>query len=149
LPLGAFRAGPVVALDYARARVNGYTEEGDSVLSLNVGRERFSSLRGSVGAEVRGDFGGNGVQVRPYASALLEKDFNGDERTFAFSQTSAPTIVNRFRIEDTSKQVYGRLAAGLSAAILSGVSVNATLSGTVGKDQGNETTGHLGVRAAF
>jgi len=41
------------------------------------------------------------------------------------------------------------LSAGLSAAILSGISVNAVVSGTVGKDQGNETSGQLGFRAAF
>ena len=148
MPMGAVRMGPVVALDYARARVNGYTEEGDAALTLNVGRETFSSLRGSVGAEVRGDFGDNGVNVRPYAAAVVEREFQGDGRTFDYSQTSAPIIVNHFRIEDDRK-TYGRLSAGLSAAIMSGISVNATLSGTVFKDEGNETTGHLGLRAAF
>ncbi len=149
MPTGVFRVGPVVALDHARARVNGYTEEGDSALTLNVDRQRFSSLRGSVGAEMRGDFGGNGVNVRPYAAAVLEKDFTGDDRTFTFAQTSAPGIVNRYRVEDASKKVYGRLSAGLSSGIVSGISVNATVSGTVAKDQGNETSGHVGLRAAF
>ena len=149
MPFSVFRVGPVVALDHARARVNSYTEDGDPALTLNVDRERFSSLRGSIGAEMRGDFGGNGVQVRPYAAAVVEKDFTGDERTFSFSQTSAPGIVNRYRVEDASKNIYGRLSAGLSAAILSGISVNAVVSGTVGKDQGNETSGQLGFRAAF
>ncbi len=149
MPMGVFRLGPVVALDHARARVNGYTEDGDSALTLNVDSARFSSLRGSLGAEMRGDFGGNGVQVRPYAAAVLEKDFTGDDRTFAFSQTSAPIIVNHYRVEDASKKIYGRLSAGLSAAILSNISVNAVVSGTVAKDQGNETSGQLGIRAAF
>jgi len=148
MPFSAVRVGPVVALDYARARVNGYTEEGDAALTLNVGRETFSSLRGSLGAEVRGDFGDNGVHVRPYAAAVVEKEFRTDKRTFDYAQTSAPVIVNHFRIDDDRK-VYGRLSAGLSAALAAGVSVNATLSGTVGKDEGNETIGHLGFRAAF
>ena len=67
----------------------------------------------------------------------------------ACAQTSAPTIVNHYAVADISKKPYGRLSAGLSAAILSGVSVNATVGGTVGKKQGNETSAHLGVRAAF
>ena len=149
MPMGGVRVGPVAALDHARARVNGYTEEGDSALTLNVDRATFSSLRGSLGAELRGDFGGNGVQLRPYAAAVVEKDFKGDSRAFNFSQVSAPSIVNSYRVEDASKKVYGRLSAGMSAQILSSVSVNATLSGTVAKDQGNETTGHVGLRAAF
>ena len=41
------------------------------------------------------------------------------------------------------------LSAGLSAAILSGISLNATVGGTVRKKQGNETTAQLGIRAAF
>ena len=69
--------------------------------------------------------------------------------SFTFAQTSAPGIVNRFAVEDGSKKAYGRLSAGLSAAILSNVSLDAAVSGTVGKDQGNETSAHLGLRAAF
>ena len=33
------QAGPIGSLLYARARVNGYTEAGDPVLTLNVGRK--------------------------------------------------------------------------------------------------------------
>ncbi len=149
MPLGTVRVGPVAGLDYARARVDGYTEDGDAALALNVGRQRFSSLRGSLGAEVRGDFGGSGVQLRPYAAAVVEKDFNGDDRSIRFAQTSAPGIVNRYRLEDGTRKAYGRLSVGMSAAILSGISVNANISGTVGKDQGNETAGHVGFRAGF
>ena len=119
------------------------------MLALSVDKVRYSSLRGSIGAEVRGDFAGGGVQVRPYGAAVIEKDFTGDGRAFHFAQTSAPTIVNRFAVEDASKKAYGRLTAGLSAAILSSVSVNAAVSGTVRKDQGNETSGFVGLRASF
>ena len=149
MPMGVVRVGPVVALDHARARVDGYTEEGDAALTLNVGRETYSSLRGSLGAEVRGDFEGGGVQMRPYFAAVIEKDFTGDERSISFAQTSAPVIVNSYRVEDGSTKAYGRLSLGASAAILSGISLNASVSGTVRKDQGNETSGHIGLRAAF
>ena len=93
-------------------------------------------------------FTGGGVQLRPYASAVVEKDFRGDDRTLTFAQTSAPGIVNRWRVEGADKP-YGRLSVGLSAAILSGISLNANIAGTVSKDDGNETTGHVGLRAAF
>jgi uncharacterized protein YhjY with autotransporter beta-barrel domain len=149
MPVSSLRVGPVIALDHARARVNGYTENGDPVLTLNVNGERFSTLRGSIGAELRGDFAGNGVQVRPYAAAVIEKDFTGDGRTFDYAVTSAPTIVNHYAVEDASTKAYGRLSAGLSAAILSNVSLNATVAGTVRKRQGNETSAQVGLRAAF
>ena len=149
MPFGSVRIGPVAGLDFARARVDGYTEDGDAALALNVDNQRFSSLRGSLGVEVRGDFEGGGVQLRPYAAALVEGDFKGDDRIIRFAQTSAPGIVNRYRVEDAAKSAYGRLSVGMSAAILSRISLNANVSGTVGKDQGNETSGHVGLRAGF
>ena len=148
-PLGSVRVGPVIALDYAKAKVDGYTEEGDPVLTLNVDSLSYSSLRGSLGVELRGDFGGGGVQLRPYASAAIEKDFTGDDRTIHFSQTSAPTIVNHFALEDGSKKAYGRIAGGFSAEILTNVSLDAGGSATIGKDQGEETSAQIGVRVGF
>ena len=148
-PLGSVRFGPVVALDYAKAKVDGYTEDGDPVLNLNVDSLSYSSMRGSLGVELRGDFAGGGVQLRPYASAAIEKDFTGDDRTIHFAQTSAPTIVNRFALEDGSKKAYGRIAGGFSAEILTNVSLDAGGSATIGKNQGEENSAQVGVRVGF
>ena len=146
MPMGSVRVGPVVALDYARAKVDGYTESGDPALTLNVSSLKYSSLRGSAGLEVRGDFGGGGIQLRPYVAATAEKDFTGDARTVRFSQTASPTIVNSFAFDDASKRAYGRFSGGFSAAIFSAVSLDVAGSATVGKDQGEETSAHVGLR---
>ena len=149
VPLGSVRVGPVVAVDYAKAKVDGYTETGDPVLTLNVDSLTYRSLRGSAGVELRGDFAGGGVQLRPFASAVVEKDFTGDERTVRFAQTSAPIIVNSFAFDDASKDAYGRISGGFSAAILKWVTLDVAGSATVGKDQGEETSAHLGLRFSF
>ena len=149
MPMGSIRVGPVVALDYARAKVDGYTESGDPALTLNVSNIKYSSLRGSAGLEVRGDFGGGGIQLRPYVAATAEKDFTGDSRTVFFSQTASPTIVNSFAFDDASKHAYGRFSGGFSAAIFNSVSIDIAGSATVGKDQGEETSAQLGLRFAF
>ena len=149
MPVAGFRVGPVVALDYAKAKVNGYTEAGDAALALNVNSQRFSSLRGDAGIEARGDFGDNGAKFRPFASLVAEKDFKGDGRTVYYSQTSAPTIVNHFAFETASKHVYARAAAGLSASIVNAVSIDAGISATFGKRQGNETSGQVGFNFGF
>lgn len=148
-PAGIVRVGPVVALDYARAKVDGYTEEGDAALTLNVGSVSTKALVGGIGAEVRGDFEGGGIQLRPFASAMLEKDFTGDGRTVRFSQTSAPSIVNSWPLEDRSKDSYGRISGGASAAILERASLNALVSATLGRDDGNEVSAHVGLRFGF
>ena len=144
--VGEFRAGPVIGLDYARARVDGYTESGDAALALDVSSLTYKSLRGSAGVEVRGDFAGGGVQLRPYAAATVEKDFAGDERTVRFAQISSPAIVNSYRFADGSKKAYARVSGGFSAAILDRVSLDASGSATFGKDQGEETSAQVGLR---
>ena len=149
LPMGGLRIGPVIALDYAKAKVSGYTETGDAALTLNVREQRFSSLRGDAGLEVRGDFGDNGAKFRPFASLVAEKDFKGDGRIAYYAQTSAPTIVNHFAFEKASKHPYARLSAGLSASIVNAVSIDAGVSGTFGKRQGNETSGQVGFNFGF
>lgn len=149
MPLGSVRVGPVVGLDYAKAKVDSYTETGDPVLTLNVDSLTYRSLRGSAGVELRGDFAGGGVQLRPFAAAVVEKDFSGDARTVRFSQTSAPIIVNSFAFDDASKKAYGRLSGGFSAAILSSLTLDVAASTTAGKDQGEETSAQLGLRFGF
>ena len=149
MALGDARLGPVAALDYARVRVDGYTESGDPALTLDVGSTRYNSLRGSIGAELRGDFAGSGVQFRPFGALVLEKELSGGNRSVSFAQTSAPGIVNRFDFENVSKKAYGRGTIGGTARIFSGITLDAGISMTAGKDQGNETSGHLGLRAAL
>ena len=149
MPMGGLRIGPVVALDYAKAKVSAYTEAGDAALTLNVREQRFSSLRGDAGLEVRGDFGDNGAKFRPFASLVAEKDFKGDGRTAYYAQTSAPTIVNHFAFEKSSKHPYARASAGLSASIVKAVSIDAGVSGTFGKRQGNETSAQVGFNFGF
>ncbi len=107
------------------------------------------SLTGSAGLELRGDFEGGGVQLRPYVSAMLEKELLDDSRTIRFAQQSAPGIVNSWTLEDRSKKAYGRVAFGGSAAILTGVTLNAIGSTTVGKDKGNEVSAQVGLNVGF
>lgn len=148
MPMAGFRVGPVVALDYAKAKVDGYTEDGDAALTLNVDGLSYKSLRGSAGIEARGEFGGD-VPVRPFIAATIEKDFTGDGRTVFFSQTAAPTIVNHYAYDDASKKAFGRLSGGASATILPNVNLNVAASSTFGKKQGEELSAHLGFKVGF
>lgn len=146
MPFGMLRAGPVIGLDYAKAKVKAYTEDGDPALALNVSGQSYEALTGNLGLEVRGEAGVPGAGVHPYVQALLEKDFIGDGRTIFYAQTSAPGIVNRFDYDDRSKKLYGRLNGGISASILGGIGVDGWVSTTVGKKQGNEVAGQIGLR---
>jgi phospholipase/lecithinase/hemolysin len=149
LPVGIFRIGPVAALDYARAKVDGYTESGDPALNLNVDTVTAKSLTGSLGAELRGDFDNNGIQLRPFASAVAEMDFIGDGRTVYYAQTASPGIVNHWSFEDRSKDPYARLTGGASAAIFDRLTLDALASGTLGREQGDDVSAQVGLRLAL
>ena len=145
LPLGAgVGVGPIVAVDYARAKVDGYTEKGDLALTLNVGNQSLKSLRGQVGAEVSANVSG----VHPYADLTLEHEFSRNGRQISFSQTSAPVIVNEWAVAG-GKETYGRLSGGMSATITPHVSVDAAFSRTIGLNGGQEMGAQVGVKANF
>lgn len=149
MPMGGLRVGPVVGLDYAKAKVNRYMEAGDAALTLNVGSQRFSSLRGDAGLELRGDLGSAGMHFRPFAAIMAEKDFKGDSRTTYYALTAAPTIINHYRFADASKKIYTRASAGLSAGLSTAISIDAGVSGTFGKRQGDETSAQVGLNVGF
>ncbi len=149
MPFGPVSIGPVLALDYAKAEVDGYTENGDPALTLNVGKQSYEALTGNVGVELHGAAGLPGIGIRPFASALLEKDLVGDGRVLTYAQTDAPGIVNTFAYPDRSTKIYGRLTGGASASILGALDLEAAVSGTVGKKQGNELSAHVGFRLGF
>lgn len=146
LPVSVVRLGAVVALDYTKAKVDGYTEAGDEALALNVGKQSLKALTGGAGVELRGDFGGGGVALRPFLSVMAEKDFSGDSRTAVFAQTSAPGIVNRFDLGQRSEDVYARVSGGASAALATNISLDALASSTFGQDAGEEVSAHIGLR---
>jgi outer membrane lipase/esterase len=137
-------AGPVVAVDYAKAKVNSYTEAGDAALTLNVSGQSLKALTGQAGLEVRGDLAG----LHPFVDVTAEHDFTGNDRIITFAQTSAPTIVNSWAV-GRDKETYGRVSGGASANLTSGLSIDAFVSTTLGRNHGQETGGSLGVKAKF
>jgi phospholipase/lecithinase/hemolysin/uncharacterized protein YhjY with autotransporter beta-barrel domain len=146
---GDFKLGPFAALDYAKARVDDYTEEGDPALNLEVDSVSAKSLIGSVGAQFEGDVTAGGLKIQPLVELALEKELNDDTRTFRFAQTSAPGIVNSWEVDEGSSPAYGRVTLGFAADILSGVAIDAQGSLTLGRDDGEETSAHVGLRVGF
>jgi uncharacterized protein YhjY with autotransporter beta-barrel domain/phospholipase/lecithinase/hemolysin len=144
MPLGGFSAGPIAAVDYARAKVDGYTETGDPALTLAVGRQSLKAVTGQAGVEVRGELAG----FHPFVNLVAERDFTGDGRRISFAQTSAPVIVNQWAV-GRGKDAYGRISGGGSANVMGNVSIDAFVSTTLGRDDGQEVSGQLGLKARF
>ena len=141
---GPLSLGPIVALDYARARVGSYTEAGDPALTLSVGSQSAKSFTGQLGAEARGDLEG----LKAYAAVTAEHQFSGSADSITFAQTDAPIIVNRWDVS-RHKGTYGRIAAGGVADLFGTTSLDAAVSATVGRHGGEEIGAHVGVRTSF
>ena len=138
------QAGPIVALDYARAKVDGYTENGDPALTLTVGSQSLKSLAGQIGLEARGSFSG----FHPFVDLTAEHEFDDGHRVINFAQTDAPIIINQWSVS-RGKETYGRLAGGASADVGGGFSIDAYGTTTLGHDHGQELGGQIGVKAHF
>jgi uncharacterized protein YhjY with autotransporter beta-barrel domain/phospholipase/lecithinase/hemolysin len=144
MPFGAARVGPVASLDYAKAKVDSYTESGDPLLTLDVGSQSVKSLTGQIGVELRADLPG----IRPYAAVTAEHEFSGDSRLIRFAQTDAPIIVNSWEVS-RDKDTYARATFGAAATLWGGTSLDSAVSSTLGRDGGQEIGAHVGLRAAF
>lgn len=146
---GGARVGPVVGVRYAEADLDGFTEAGDPVLTLNVQDQELTSLVGNAGIELRGSMDVAGLAVRPYASATVERQFEDDPRTIRYALTAAPGIVNQWVVPGRSDEMYGRLSGGVNFDLGRAVSLQANATGTLGQDEGSELAGFVALRLSL
>lgn len=147
--LMGLKAGPVVGVQYARAEIDGYTEDGDPVLTLDVSDQRASETIGYAGVEAQFDADVGGLAFKPYVKLLAEKQLDGNARTIRYANTASPTIVNSFDSPEGSEDAYGRVEGGLSLGLSGAVALQLQASATLEHPQGDEVSGFLGVRLGF
>jgi phospholipase/lecithinase/hemolysin/uncharacterized protein YhjY with autotransporter beta-barrel domain len=142
--------GPIGGLTYARVRVNDYTETGDPVLTLAVGRQTTEALVGSVGVQFRAPVLVNGRIISPYLNLTAEDDLVGNGRIIQYGATSAPLIINNWAIPNGSSQrVYGRVAGGVVAPVTNNVALMVNVARTVGHWGGDDFYGSGGLTISF
>jgi outer membrane lipase/esterase len=147
---GKSQVGPIGGLVYARARVNGYTEAGDPVLTLMVGSQTAEALVASAGVQFRAPFTISGRIISPYLNLTAEDDLIGNGRIIQFGATSAPLIINNWAIPNgTSQHVYGRVTGGVVAPVTNSVALTINLSQTFGRQGGNDFYGTGGFKVSF
>ena len=147
--MGGLRVGPVIGVRYADVDLDGYTEAGDPVLTLNVEEQDATSLIGSAGIELRGDMEVGGLAVRPYAQAAVEREFEGDARTVRYALTAAPGIVNQWNLPARSDDIYGRITGGVNLTLSGALSLQLQASTSISQDEGNDTSGFVALRLAL
>lgn len=144
--LALVKLGPVAGLDYAFSSLSGYRETGDEAAALNMGSQKSETLIGSAGLEMRGQIFSHFV---PWLRATARKDFMSGGRTLSYAPVVAPGIVNNFALAGQSHRVYGAVEGGLSAELMHGFAVQFSGRTTFGRENGNNTTGLVGVQLVF
>lgn len=144
--VGSAKIGPVIGAQYARAKLDGYTETGDPVLTLNVSGQRASETVGFAGLELQAEADVGGLSVRPYASLAAEKELDSSVRTIGYAGTVAPGIVNSLEGEEGSDDVYGRVEAGASFRLGGRLSLEVQGSATIRHPEQNQLTGFVGLK---
>jgi outer membrane autotransporter protein len=149
MQFGGLRAGPVIGVQYTRVRMDGFTERGDPVLTLNVQDQRASETNGFAGVEAQFELDAGGLSVKPFAKLLAEKQLDSSGGVIRYSSTSAPGIVNSFRLDEKSDRVYGRVEGGASMELGSRISLQIGASATFEHPEHNEFSGFAGLKIGF
>jgi len=147
--LGRVKIGPTLGIDYARAKLDAYTETGDGVLTLNVQSQEVDSKVGSLGLEMDGDFSVGGAKVTTFLTAEALRPFDDNPRAIRYALTAAPTIVNSWTVGGGGEDTYARVAGGANFAITRGVTVQATGATTIGQEGGDDSRASVGLRIGF
>ena len=146
--IGPLRAGPIVGLDYTHAAIDGYTETGDALLVMTVARQSLDALTGDVGVQLRYPFQLGPIPVSPYLNLTAEHDFLGSGRTVTTTLVTAPLLPVLTPVPD-DRHTYGKLAAGIAAAITEHVSATVNVATTFARPGGNDLAVSGGIKVSF
>ena len=143
------RFGPIAGLSYVQAHVNGYSENGDPVITLNLNEQTAKTLLGSMGAQARCAFDLGSTRLDSYLNFTVENNFEGTDRVIQYSATSAPLIVNSWTATGAPNHAFVRLASGTNANLTNAISVMLNLSQTIGQPGGNDFFCTGGLKISF
>ena len=146
--VGALRVGPIGGLSYTNAQIAAYTETGDILLTNTVDRQSLQNLTGSAGVQFRAPFAMNGSLYSPYVNLTAEQDFIGSARTLVTTQVTTPLLPVLTPIDGRSA-TYGKVAAGVAAAITDKIAANLGVVSTFARSDGNSYGVGGGVKVAF
>lgn len=132
------RLGPIGSLRYTAVDLDGYIEDGPTFLNQNVeDQDDIEALVLSIGTALEVDWDPRVIRdLRFRLSALLEHDFEEDDRTIESSFVTSPTTL------ETSvaarDQTTSRLGADVGFRVTQGINLGFSYETLVGLDDGNE-----------
>jgi uncharacterized protein YhjY with autotransporter beta-barrel domain len=147
--LGKVRAGPIGGLTYIRARVDGYTEKGDPLLTFDVASQTLDSLTGHVGLRLLAPFKAGSSLVIPYVNVTLEHQFGDDARLLTTTLTQAPLLPIPSSISNFDERTYGKVEGGLTLQLNPGLGATISGSSTITRDDARDFSINAGLNFKF
>ncbi len=146
--VGPVRAGPIAGLNYTHTVIGGYTETGDSLLTMMVGRQSLDTLTGDAGVQLRFPFMLRGDVYSPFVNVTADQDFLGSGRTVTTTQVTTPLLPVLTDAADNGR-TYGMVAAGIAATIAGNLSATVNAATTFARAGGNDITVSSGIKLSF
>ena len=145
---GALRVGPIAGVTYTNGVIGGYTESGDILITMIVDRQTINALTGNAGIQLRAPFIAGTMLCSPFVNLTTEQDFAGSGRNVTTTLVTAPLLPILTPVAARDR-TYGRVAAGISAALARTMSATFTVTSTFARAGGNDFGVSSGIRAAF
>jgi outer membrane lipase/esterase len=141
-----FRIGPIAEMSYANLRIGAYQENGDSLVTMGVQQQNLEGLTAGAGVQARATLPVFGKVINPFLNVTAEHDFLDQVRAIATFQTSAPVLLIHTTANQSSSDIYGKVAGGFSVDF--GKGWNGVMSGsaTLGRPGGNDFAANVGIR---
>jgi uncharacterized protein YhjY with autotransporter beta-barrel domain/phospholipase/lecithinase/hemolysin len=147
---GTVRAGPIAGLTYVHARVGGYTEKGDDLLTFNVEAQTVDSVTGNAGIRFLAPFRSGGNYVIPYLNVMLEHQFGDGARTLTVDQVQTnlylPIMTS---VSNFDTRTYGRIEGGISFELGPQLGAVINAASTFARDEGEDFRVSAGLSYRF
>lgn len=143
------RFGPLAGLAYTRSNIASYTETGDPLLTFAVGRQSLDALTGSAGVQLRVPVLLGGHAMSPYLNLTVEHEFLDGNRTLLATETQSPDLPIYTPIEGEGHETYGKLQAGVSAALDESLSLVFGAASTFARSGSYDVAGNVGLAWRF
>ena len=144
----AVRVGPIAGFNYTHGVIGAYTETGDILLTMMVDRQAIDALTGNAGLQLRLPFMMRMALCSPFINLTAEHDFIGSGRNVTTTLVTAP-LLPVLTSAAGHDRTYGKVAAGIGAAIAGNVSATLSAATTFARAGGEDFSVSGGIRAAF
>lgn len=139
----SIQIGPVASLRHTNLELEGYTEAGDSILTIDVAEQDVKQTSASLGVLMKSAFG---TQDKfNYQLQLAMEYQEGDERHVDYSQTNAATRALSESVENDN-DTYASFSAVVGYPLEKGIDLFMTVDATAERDRGNRHGLQVGVK---